>query len=354
MNNEITIRQAKPEDANELASLALRGMPGYPFESIYDSRAIKEEITAGSNRIIATNQDDDLLGTAVLGDDYMAEIKRVLVDPNLRKHGLGAKLTSALKALARERGVVPWADVRADQIGMQRAAHHYYPALKPVSIEMGKHIVYSHGDLGPARESMVHMSGLPLSQDSKTLVDNLNSWPIALRQRLADNMRDSLGSHHKNRKLVDDIIPSAKLVKRRIEHDIKVGNLDHERLSPDIIKLEGSHSNCLVISPDASGFVEGDDAESIAEMSRIALDIGLQIVTCYLAITDLSKITYLTSHGGMDPAMIRPWQKSRATEPEWQVGLRTTDDTYHSSLHEINLDPSIRDSILSYINLIRG
>lgn len=352
MNNEIKIRLAIPEDANQLASLAKRGMPGYPFESIYDPIAVAQEIETGSNRLVATNEDNNILGTAVLGDSHMAEIKRVLVDPDARKHGLGIKLTSALKTMAREKGVIPWADVRADQIGMQRAAHHYYPSLTPVSLEMGKHVVYSHNNEGPARESMVHMSGLALSQDTDKLTHNLIGWSRNMKQQLADNMLNALSPQSKNQVLVRRIIPSAQQVKSEIESNIRASGHTYEMLNSDIILLKKGEGNCLVISPDASGFIENDDPRQIIEMTNMALSIGLQIVTCYLAISDVDKVNYLFQ-SGMEPAMIRPWQANSNTPPVWQVGLRKTANTYKDSLHGVNLDPSVHTSIIKYINLVK-
>lgn len=353
MNQEIKIRPAIVNDAQQLASLAIRGIPGYPFESIYDPEALAEAIRGGENRIVAIDKDEVILGTAVLGEGYMAEIKRVLVDPEQRKRKLGVELTSTLKDLAQKKGVIPWADVRADQIGMQKAAHRYYPILTPISVEMGKHVVYVHNhDTGPARESMVHMTGHPLGRDTESLKKSLTKWSTRQTDQLVGKMLDSLVTHDKNRGLVEETLPSAQLVKDRIEQNLTLSGLNYNQLTPDVLSLSDNGSGCIVITPDASGFVEGKDASSIARMVDTALSIGLQIVTCYLAITDLSTINYLVDHTGMEPTMVRPWQNTAQTKPEWQVGLRKTADSYHSSLHSINLDPWVYAGVMHIIKSI--
>lgn len=354
---EIQIRKALPQDAEQLADLAQRSMPGYPFESIYNPAELRQEIVAGVNRIVAVRNTDNkaIVGTAVLGDGHMAEIKRVLVDPIARKQGLGAGLTTALKNMATENGVIPWADVRADQIGMQKAAHRYYPTLTPISVEMGKHIVYAHpNNTGPARESMVHMSGLSIADDKESLAKALKVWSPDLANLLVNNMLDSLITHDKHYGLVREILPSVKHVKERIEHNIISNKIEHTKISPDLVLLSDKGASCVVITPDASGFIEGESAETIDNMIETAMGIGLQIVTCYLAITDRKTIYSLirSSSGLTTPAMIRPWQKSKNHQPEWQVGLRRTSEDYPHSLHSINLDPYVHASIMGYIEIV--
>lgn len=354
MNKEIYIRSAIPEDAIELASLAKRGMPGYPFESVYDSQALCEEIKSGSRRIVVVNESSHILGTAVLGEGHMAEIKRVLVDPDNRSTGLGHLLTDYLKSEALKMGVIPWADVRADQIGMQKAAYSYTLRLNPVSVEVGKHVVYEHKhDTGPARESMVHMNGLPLSKRHLSDSSEIDLWPTPHTRLLVDNMEKSLISQDKDPLKVRQILPSAALVKKRIENNIRLSGLEQTQLTPDIIALRRNGATCTVISPDASGFVEGGNAESIVSMVDKGLEIGLQIITCYTPINDVRRVNKLIQ-SNMEPVMVRPWQPSKNDIPEWQVGLRKTANHYEESLHVINLDPWVHAGIMEVIKDIDG
>ncbi|MFZ2199223.1 MAG: hypothetical protein WAV40_00330 [Microgenomates group bacterium] len=349
MNKEIQIRQAVPGDAGQLADLAKRGMPGYPFESVYDPSALKIEIASGIDRIVVEDSDKNIRGTAVLGEGYMAEIKRVLVDPDLRKHHLGQGLTDNLKMKAIKKGVIPWADVRADQIGMQKAAHAYDLRLYPISVEAGKHVVYAHkNDSGPARESMVHMSGLSLAQSTNELNSTMCKWSNNYVRRLVDNMADSLVSQDKDIDLVKSVLPSASIVKDRIEKNIQRRGLAHTQLTPDIIALSNNDARCIIISPDASGFVEGGDSKSIISLVDLGLDLGLQIVTCYLPVENIALINELIS-SGMQPAMVRPWQLSAKDSPRWEVGLRKTANHYEKSLHTLNLDTWVYAGILSVI-----
>lgn len=348
MNKEIKIRPAVPEDANQLAQLAERGMPGYPFESVYDPASLENEIRAGSNRIVAVNYDQLIVGTAVLGDGHMAEIKRVLVDPDHRSKGLGHSLTSYLKQEALNRGVIPWADVRADQIGMQKAAYAYDLRLKPSSVEAGKHVVYVHkNNSGPARESMVHMSSLKVPD----IASDLYAWNPSYTRLLVDNLGDSLINHEKDDYKSRLYLPSASLVKQYIENNLDLNSIGYKKLNPDVLEISNEGAQCLIISPDASGFVDGQDAESIVALVDEGLSLGLQIVTTYLPMANVELINQLIG-SGMTPSMVRPWQNSVYEEPRWEVGLRKTANEYGNSLHSINLDPWIYLEVMDVIKKI--
>lgn len=347
MNQEIKIRNAHPDDALQLATLAIKNMSGYPFESIYDPSALALEIANSPSRIVAETNDGHIVGTAMLGDGHMAEIKRVLVDISYRGNGLGHQLTSTLKQMARAKGVIPHADVRADQIGMQRAAHRYDLKLIPTSLETGKHVVYSH----PARETMVSFSGLELAHDTHNLVTLLKSWPKSLSQVLVANMIKSLQPRPANIRITRDSIPSAQFVKARITRKVQSTSHPYTQLGPDILKLTDSNADCLIITPDASAFVEGSDPRTISSMIETISSIGLQIITCYLAVANPDMVMRLTQ-AGMEVAMVRPWQQSPTTQPEWQVGMRKTANHFENSLHSINLDPDVKAGISQIISKI--
>lgn len=352
MTIEISIRQAKETDAVQLAALAKRSMPGYPFLTIYDPAALAEEISSSPNRIVAMTGGDKIVGTAMLGDGHMAEIKRVLVDPQYRGIHLGERLTSTLKQLAKDRGVVPYADVRGDQIGMQRAAHRYNHKLTPTSLEPGKHVVYCHQyPSGRARETMVSFTGLELAYDLDTLIKGIKKWPKEISHALVNNMIDSLHPRRKVSLVTNLILPSAKSVKARVNHKVRNSGLPYTQLTPDIIKLNKQDTSCLVIAPDASAFIEGKSVKGITNLLDRVKDFGLQLVTCYVAVADTDMVLGLTQ-AGMKPTMVRPWQENSSDQPQWQVGLRHTCNYFDHSLHPIKLDPDVKSEIEQVIKKI--
>lgn len=348
MKNELIVRQALPEDAEQLALLAKNNMPGYPFVSIYDPSALREEIKSGSHRIVALDKEQNIHGTAVLGDEHMAEIKRVLVAKNSRGQGIAKALTTRLKIDSQNLSKIPWADVRADQVGMQRAAHSdEYMSLVPVSIELGKHIVYEHYD-GPARESMIHMSGLDIAKNKSGMTDQLGNYSSILVHNMTSALEESRA---KDVELVTKLIPSADLVSRQIKKSIQGSVLTPKLLSEDILAIEYLDAKGIIIAPDASGFVEGSDANSILKLVDLCLEHGLQIVTCYVSTLN-ENLTKRLINCGMQPVMIRPWQETPTSKPEWQVGLRKTANDFDQSLHHIKLDSEVREELLEIIKNI--
>lgn len=114
-------------------------MPGYPFESVYDPEMVARSLINPSDyRAVSVDGCGRIVGTAVLGDtgEYMQEIKRVVVDPQLRRNGVASELTMHLVNVARMSRVVPWMDARADQLGMQKAGLR--AGLSALSLEIGK------------------------------------------------------------------------------------------------------------------------------------------------------------------------------------------------------------------------
>lgn len=352
MNIETSIRQAKASDAEQLADLAKRSMPGYPFLSIYDPATLKHEIESCPNRIVAESNSGKIVGTAVLGDGHMAEIKRVLVDTQYRGNHLGEQLTSTLKQMAKDRGVIPYADVRGDQIGMQRAAHRYNLKLTPTSLEPGKHVVYYHQyPPGRARETMVSFTGLELAHDLDTLIKGIKKWPKEISHALVSNMIDSLHPRRKVSLITNLILPSAKSVKARVIHKVRNSGLPYTQLTPDITKFYEQDTSCLVIAPDASAFIEGKSVEGITNLLDNVKGFGLQLVTCYVAIANSDMVLGLAK-AGMKPTMVRPWQEAATDQPQWQVGLRHTGNYFDHSHHPIKLDPDVKSEIEQIIKNI--
>lgn len=347
------LRPAVAADAPRLADLVREGMPGYPFESVYDPGALARDISAGETRVVAEITPDlPLLGTAVLGvnpAESMSEIKRVVVDPSARKNGVAKRLVEYLTHEAFQDDLIPWADVRSNQIGMQRSAAAV--GMHAVSLEPGKHVVYRHpepdGDLGPARETMIHMTSLDLPLGH--LVHALSSWSNDLQSELIENLSASLSPEPKDPQLALRLLPNAAQVKDRIS--TRLSHLDVQEIGPDLTLVTAGAGQMLVISPDASGFIT--QPRNLPELVHLADSGGLQLVTCYNPAADSAVASDLAA-AGFTPAMIRPWQPDPASPPRWEVGWRRPANNYASCLHPINLDPAIAAQITGVISQLKS
>ena len=85
------IRRAQPGDEAGLVELVTKGMPGYPFESVYDVNLMRASLIFPTDyRVVSIDVFGQIVGTAVLGNlgDYMQEIKRVVVDQVYAEMGL--------------------------------------------------------------------------------------------------------------------------------------------------------------------------------------------------------------------------------------------------------------------------
>lgn len=366
MHPEYGVRNAQLNDARGLADLARRGFKGYPFESVYDPPSLAKAIGGGEIRIVAALKPElqRIIGTAVLGiDGLMAEIKRVIVDPDFRKNGLAKEMTNNLEKEAKSRGVHPYTDTRADQIGMQRAS--LGAGLKAITVEAGKHVVYEHEvempgpgkkQLGPARESMIHMTSL--RADQQRLYKELKQWPSKLKYDLCANIEKALHNPpDKKSHTVTSRLPSAKLVRENI-----LKRLDQKRNGfqviydeQDVTIVQYGNAKITIIKPDASGFVETNrdtTEEEIEYVLSLSKSIGLQIVTSYENTTDVKKAELLQSCG-LTPAMIRPWQTEKEGEPEWQVGFRKTMNDYDRCLHYLRLDKDVRQQLEEFASTLK-
>ncbi|KKR72166.1 MAG: hypothetical protein UU16_C0045G0004 [Candidatus Woesebacteria bacterium GW2011_GWA2_40_7] len=351
-----TIRKARPEDAPQLTKLVRDAILGYPFESVYDPVQVAQAIIDGEYRLVAISEPlGNIIATAVLGisqETPMSEIKRVAVDTSTRKKGIARKLSQDLSIEAQNINSIPWADVRADQIGMQRAA---LPAgLRPISLEPGKHVVYSHQhafvDQGPARETMVHMSNLQL--DSDLLVQDLSRWQKEWLNLLVNNMEMSFSPSNKDPKVVARHLSSALLTKEAITKRLNVDeNETLTVINSDVVLISSQGGQIVIIKPDASGFIETPN--NIDRLIRISELAGLQIVTAYCDISDICTSTKL-AQAGMQPAMIRPWKKTHSSVGSWQAGWRTTMNGYDYCLHQICLYPEIYVSLHELLNKIKN
>lgn len=347
------IRGARIGDEHRLVNLASIGFPGYPFKNVYQADTLTQNIIQGEMRIVATLPSDlqHIVATAVLGID--GEIKRVIVDPIHKRNGLARDMTGYLVKVADLLGLHPFTDTRADQIGMQRASSA--AGLIAYSIEPGKHVVYKHianeEDLGPARESMIHMSSL--KPDENTLHQMINDWDSLIKNALLTQIHDSYSPKLKNRDTVSSHLPTADSVKKRVYAQIETrqNGIKLLRDEDDITTIEYGGVQMMIIKPDASGFIQcggNIDHNAIKHMLAFAKHIGLQIVTTYQDAKEKENIKTLFN-AGLIPAMIRPWQNPEESVPKWQIGLRATMNGYEECLHNIDLDPDVGTQLNDFL-----
>lgn len=355
---EYKIRPAQITDARILAKIGIDNFSGYPFRSIFDPAILARGIMAMNMAIgaiipdyrIVIEDESGTVGTAVLGspDDGMGEIKRVLVDQRGRNNGYAREMTIHLTNLARSKGLQPYADVRADQRGMQRAA--FAAGLHPYSLEQAKHVVYSHiqdGDeLGAARETMIHMNSL--QPDEQILHNQLKSWPRTTVERLIINMQKAFSPPIKDHNVSKDLLPSADSVREKIEKGIIKIEATRlvQPLNKDMVIVTDGNIQLLIIKPDASGFLLTPPDESLPQFLAFAEEVGLQVVTYYGNLT-YSNISLLVN-SGMEPTMVRPWKIKRQPS-EWQIGWKKAMNKFDLCQHTLDLDPTIQIKIERFI-----
>jgi GNAT superfamily N-acetyltransferase len=131
MMNQLSIREARPTDADALAPLVAQ--LGYPIESAAMPARVSRVIADANTRALVAVNGDDVIGLAtvqarpMLNHDHpIAQLTLLVVDEANRVHGVGRALVNAAEAWARERGchriVVTTALRRAD-------AHAFYERL---------------------------------------------------------------------------------------------------------------------------------------------------------------------------------------------------------------------------------
>lgn len=355
------VRRAVPENAAQLAELADKSFSGYPFEEIYREVELAVGIEQGEHRVIAVDPDSQILATAVLGIEKispMAEIKRVMVDPDWRRNGLATRMTIALAQEADRQGKFPWADVRAHQIGMQKAA--VAAGLRPISLERGKHAVFNHyledRDIGAARETMIHMTSLQL--DERSLLQTIGSWPSNLINLLTRNMRmahSDISIDTIDSKVARERLSSAAEVSNSIQAKLEIlqetTSVEMVEIDSNLALVRAGQSEVLIIKPDASGFISPPIDGDLTGLLPYLENLDLQILTCYI---DASAVTGCSSllAFGFEPTMVRPWQETETEEASWQVGFTKTMNQYGECLHSISLVPEIQQELFRIIDEI--
>ncbi len=345
------IIKAKKDNSIELANLAGMAFPGYPFEYVFSKTGVEEAINNGEQRYTLQDDTGQIIGSAVLGldDTPMAEVKRVMVHPDYRSNGVASKLTQHLCRIANENNKLPYAEVRADQIGMQKAA--LSAGMTAISVEPGKHVVYTHDQLGPAREGMTFMTTGKVSLDD--LKKSLRNVPKTIRQRLAVNMDSSLVTTPKDNHLVQTELVSPSDSKRLVLNkllDINAGGPNLKIVGDDIAIWQENGLKVAFILPDRSAFV------SIADINKINHSLiensGIQIATIYVNMTDYLSTSRL-GHLKYEPTSVRLWN-STGHNSEWQIGWQARYNNFGNCLHTINLDPTIKEQITKTIDVVNN
>lgn len=349
------IRTAQIEDSPNLALLASKAFVGYPFEYVFEAEGITKAIQDGERRYVMINENNQTIGSAVLGinNTKMAEIMRVMIDPSLRKNGAATSLTRVLSLDAIKLEKYSWADVRGDQIGMQRAA--LGAGLRAISLEQGKHVVYKHmdengNDLGPARETMVHMTTLPI--DELSLKQQISKLTGQVREQLVTNLKTSLNPELKDKSLSEIILPSASKTKYRILNNIELNSQDIDfrlDISTDILKISVSDVDTIVVLPDASAFIQ--KGTQLIKTVDLLAKIGVQVITYYCDINNHEQQDYMINCG-FTASTIRPWVDEQTGNIVWQISWRKTSNDYQYCLHSISLDRIVERQIMKIINII--
>lgn len=359
MTTEIqqNIRTARVEDSQNLAALAGKAFLGYPFEYVFTADGIKNAIQNGERRYVMVDLNNQTIGSAVLGinDSKMAEIMRVMIAPSMRKNGVATSLTRELALDAIKLGKYSWADVRGDQIGMQRAA--LGSGLKAISLEQGKHVVYNHYDengsnLGPARETMVHMTTLPV--DELAFAYEISILDIRIREQLVKNLRGSMSPSIKDESICRNILSSASKTKEHISNNLGLNAQSIEsivQINDDIVKIKIGDVETIVVLPDASAFIL--NGTQIHQTTDLLAKVGIQVATYYCNINSNDMENRLID-SGLEAVSIRPWIDETNGQNVWQIAWRKTANDYKYCLHTISLDRIVERQINKIINIIEG
>lgn len=105
---EVTIRDARPRDAEALA--ALMGQLGYPASADDVGRRLKRLSSSGTDRVVVAELGGEIVGLACLHtslsvayDEPAAKLSAIVVDELHRRRGIGEALVRELEREAKRR-----------------------------------------------------------------------------------------------------------------------------------------------------------------------------------------------------------------------------------------------------------
>ena len=103
---DLTIRDARPGDAEALASLI--GQLGYPTSAKAVARRMERLRTSKADRLVVAERDGAVVGLASLHtslsveyDEPAAKLSAIVVDERHRRRGIGQALVEAMETEAR-------------------------------------------------------------------------------------------------------------------------------------------------------------------------------------------------------------------------------------------------------------
>ena len=125
---EVTIRDARAEDAEALA--ALIGQLGYPTSAEAVGRRVARLNASDADRVVVAESDGEVVGLASLHeslsveyDEAAAKLSAIVVDERHRRRGIGEALAAEMEAEARRRGCCLIFLTTAER---RAAAHAFY------------------------------------------------------------------------------------------------------------------------------------------------------------------------------------------------------------------------------------
>jgi GNAT superfamily N-acetyltransferase len=129
----VTIREARPEDAEALGPLLAQ--LGYPDEPARIRARVDAVLTDPGSTVLVAEERGELVGLAsgsviplVHEDGSWCRISALVVASERRRHEVGSALVEAVEAFARSRGC-RYSEVTSGERPERDTAHRFYEAL---------------------------------------------------------------------------------------------------------------------------------------------------------------------------------------------------------------------------------
>jgi len=225
---------------------------------------------------------------------------------------------------------------------MQKAA--LGAGMTAISFEPGKHAVFEHDKLGPARETMTFMTSEKVVIDS--LRTKLRNVPKSIRQRLAENMTKALNPSPKDQETSRYELISPQESAREVLNNLlnlNDGGNNLQLLNSDVAIWRDNGCEIIFILPDRSAFVSASNPRQID--NRILEESGIQVSTIYVGMHDFISNNEL-HQTEYQPTSVRLWNSV------WQIGWQAHYNNFERCLHNINLDQTVLRQISKVIEVV--